>query len=102
MSVLECSLQISFAFLALAMFFSLLRLFQGPKLADRVVAIDLFGVCIFSALALYSIQSGSSYFLDVSMVLALFLFLGTSVFARFIESNSRGEKTAENRKEESK
>jgi len=91
--LIEKSLFVAFMFLGVAVFLVLLRLFKGPSLADRVVAVDLFGTIILSSIALYSILFQEKFFVDVALVLALFAFVGTVVFARFI--TSQGSKSNE-------
>lgn len=85
-SVLEFSIYFSLLLLGASIFMVLYRLLKGPSLADRVIAIDLFGTILLSAISLYAILFNDSYYLDVAIVLALFAFLGTVIFGRFIES----------------
>ena len=84
-SVLNLSLQVSFVLLGASLIFVVMRMFQGPSLSDRVIAIDLFGTILLSAILLFAIQSKTRFYLDVGVVFSLFAFLGTVVFARFIE-----------------
>ncbi|QDY70337.1 pH regulation protein F [Qingshengfaniella alkalisoli] len=64
---------------------SFIRLAKGPRLPDRVIALDMMTVSIVAFCALYSIISGQSVFLDVAIVLALIGFLTTLALARFGE-----------------
>lgn len=74
-----------FAVLVLAMFLAFIRLVRGPSLPDRVVALDLITVQIAAMLAVDTIATGQSVFLDAAIVLALISFLGTVAFARYLE-----------------
>jgi multicomponent Na+:H+ antiporter subunit F len=65
------------------------RLKAGPSLADRVVAVDLLATILLTAIAVSSIYAKESLYFDIAMVLALFSFLGTAMFARFINSQER-------------
>jgi multicomponent Na+:H+ antiporter subunit F len=76
---------IVFGVLVLAMFLAFYRLVRGPSLPDRVVALDLITVQIAGVLALDTIATGNSVFLDAAIVLALISFLGTVAFARYLE-----------------
>jgi multicomponent Na+:H+ antiporter subunit F len=54
------------------------------------VALDLSGSLVVGIIAVYTISSGQPLFLDVAIVLALIVFLGTVAFARYLErGNSR-------------
>ncbi|MEZ4814587.1 MAG: monovalent cation/H+ antiporter complex subunit F [Bdellovibrionota bacterium] len=62
------------------------RLKAGPSLADRVAAIDLFTTILLSAIAVASIYVREVVYFDIALVLALFGFLGTALYARFISN----------------
>ena len=73
--------------LALAMAF--VRLWRGPSLPDRVVALDMMTVALVAFCALGAIFFEVSAFLDVAVVLALVGFLATVALSRYAErSNS--------------
>ena len=76
---------IIFVVLVVAMFLAFFRLVRGPSLPDRVVALDLITVQIAAMLAVDTIATGQSVFLDAAIVLALIAFLGTVAFARYLE-----------------
>jgi len=80
-----------FVALVAAMFLSFLRLVRGPSLPDRVVALDLITVQIAAMLAVNTIATGQSVFLDAAIVLALIAFLGTVAFARYLERRGHDE-----------
>lgn len=63
----------------------LVRAVLGPSLADRVVAIDGLVISLTALVLLLSITSGTAWFLDTAVVVALVGFLGTVAGARFIE-----------------
>jgi multicomponent Na+:H+ antiporter subunit F len=72
-------------FLTLGFVFALGRLVCGPTLVDRVVALDLLGFVILGFIAANMLQSGQTVYLDVLMVVAIVLFLGTIAVARYLE-----------------
>ncbi|HEY7617346.1 MAG TPA: cation:proton antiporter [Terriglobales bacterium] len=80
-----------FGVLVLAMFLSFIRLVRGPSLPDRVVALDLITIQIAAMLAVDTIATGQSVFLDAAIVLALISFLGTVAFARYLERRGHDE-----------
>ena len=61
-----------------------IRLVRGPDAADRIVALDLISVQIVAFLAVYSVYSRETSFLDVAIAYALIAFLGTVALARFL------------------
>jgi multicomponent Na+:H+ antiporter subunit F len=61
------------------------RLVRGPTLADRVVATDVIGTFTIGIIATYAVAAGDAVLLDVAVVLALILFLGTVAFAHYLE-----------------
>lgn len=61
------------------------RAVRGPSLADRVVAIDALVVTVVATILVHSIRTGTAWFLDVAVVVALVGFVGTTAGARFIE-----------------
>ncbi len=78
-----------FLCISISLFLILSRLKAGPSLADRVVAVDLFSTVLISAIAVASIYVGETLYFDIAMIFALFSFLGTAIFARFIRSQEK-------------
>lgn len=82
---------IAFAMLIMALFLAFARLVRGPSLPDRVVALDLMGTLAVGVIAVQAIQAGQPVSLDVAIVVALIVFLGTAAFAQYLERRGRGE-----------
>jgi multicomponent Na+:H+ antiporter subunit F len=80
-----------FAILIVGVFLAFIRLARGPSLPDRVVALDLITVQAAAILAVDTIATGHSVFLDAAIVLALISFLGTVAFARYLERRAHDE-----------
>lgn len=70
-----------------------LRMCMGPTLADRVVALDLIVNMVISLIAIYSVITTQSIYIDVIIAMALIIFLGTVSFAQFIEWHSYRKRT---------
>ncbi len=73
---------ILYLFLAIGLLY---RVFRGPKAADRMCAADCLDLVTAVALALYSVYSGRSIYLDISLVVALLGFVSTVFVARYLE-----------------
>jgi multicomponent Na+:H+ antiporter subunit F len=82
---------VTMALLGLGMLLGFARLVIGPTLPDRVVALDLIATLAVGIIAVYTITSGSPIFLQAAIALALLSFLGTVVFAGYLEKRHRGE-----------
>ena len=85
MSILDTSILVAFVFVILGIVLAAVRLFKGPTLADRIVALDMMTVQLVAFGALMALQSGDAAFLDVAVVLALVGFLATVCLARYLE-----------------
>lgn len=61
------------------------RFFRGPRIVNRVIALDLLITIGIGIITIYSIRSNQSTFLDDAMILALIAFLGTVAFSYYLE-----------------
>lgn len=71
--------------LAVSVMLVFIRLFKGPSVVDRVIALDLIITTGIGIITVYSIRSNQKVFLDVAIILALIAFLGTVAFSYYIE-----------------
>jgi len=83
--VLDWAITIALIMLSVALILALARLILGPTLPDRIIALDLTAILSVGIIAIFSISTGESSLLDAALVLALIVFLGTVVFARYLE-----------------
>jgi multicomponent Na+:H+ antiporter subunit F len=67
-----------------------IRMMRGPRLMDRVVALELTATLVVGVIAATSIASGTPVLLDVAIALALVAFIGAVAFARYAERAARG------------
>ncbi|MCX7819557.1 MAG: monovalent cation/H+ antiporter complex subunit F [Kiritimatiellae bacterium] len=61
---------------------SLVRMFAGPTLWDRVISLQLVSVHVVLAMCLFAVEHGRPFYLDVAAVYALLSFAETVAFAR--------------------
>lgn len=66
----------------------LTRLILGPKVADRVVALDGLLTMLITAFLVYGADTGRGTFLIVGVVVAMVAFIGASTFARYLEDRA--------------
>ena len=71
--------------LALAMLLTGWRIWQGPSIPDRVVALDLLAALIMAQFVVMVFFSGFISYLDVATVIAVISFIATIAFARCLE-----------------
>ena len=86
--VLPTAGAIALALVSVALFLAALRLFRGPTLPDRVVALELISSLMVGIIALVSIVGEQAVLIDVAIALALVGFLGAVAFARYIEKGT--------------
>ena len=63
----------------------LYRVFRGPSIPDRLIALDAIGVMLISAIALLSVLFDTGFFIEVILLIAIMSFIGTVSFSKFIE-----------------
>ncbi len=64
------------------------RLFRGPSIADRVIALDGLLVTVICGIMIEVTREQSITSLDTVVIVALAAFIGTSVLARYAERRS--------------
>ena len=79
------AVQISLVMLGLSMILAFIRLIKGPTTSDRVVAADAIATNVLGVIALYAIQTGNNLFILAVLALAILSFVGTTVYAKFLE-----------------
>lgn len=77
--------------LALSVILVFIRLFRGPSIGDRIISLDLLITVGVAIIAVYSIITDQSTFLDIAMILALIAFLGTVAFSYYLEKRERSD-----------
>lgn len=83
--MVETILSISFILFGIAIFITFLRIVIGPTFPDRVIAMDVVGVNLISAIAIVSILFSTKAFYDVILVLGILAFISTISFSKFLE-----------------
>lgn len=89
MSFIEFATDLSVIIIGLSILIIFFRLIIGPTIEDRIVALDLLAANAIAFIAVYAIQSGTTTFLDVGVILALLAFLGTVAFAYYLERRTK-------------
>ncbi len=77
----------------IAMALVLWRLFSGPTLYDRVLAVNSFGTLAVLLIAVLGFLAGRPDFLDIALLYALINFVGTIAILKFFRYRAIGDKT---------
>lgn len=64
------------------LFFALLRAIRGPRIADRIMGINMIGTLVSACLAILSVWLRQSWLLDVCILYAMISFLAVVVLAK--------------------
>lgn len=83
MTVLEGALAFGFVGLGLALVMNLWRLFKGPGVADRILALDTMVINVIGVIVLSGIATGSGATFEAALLLAMVGFVGTAAYAKF-------------------
>ena len=76
----------------------LIRLFMGPTLYDRVLALNAFGTLAVLMISVVGFLFGRPDFLDIALLYALLNFIGTIAILKFFRYKEIGDKKAIKRK----
>jgi multicomponent Na+:H+ antiporter subunit F len=68
--------------LALMIFCCLIRAIIGPRIADRIVAINMIGTMTIMIIAILTIAMNEGYLIDVAIIYAMISFLAVVVLTK--------------------
>lgn len=71
--------------LSISVILIFIRFIKGPKMVDRIIALDLVITTSIGFISAYSILYNKPALLDVAMILALIAFLSTVAFTYYIQ-----------------
>lgn len=70
-------------FLLAAMLFAcLIRAVRGPRIADRIVAINMMGTMVMVMIAVMALMLGESYLVDICLIYAMISFLAVIMLVK--------------------
>ena len=68
--------------LVLMLFACLIRAIRGPRIADRIVAVNMMGTMIMVTIAVMSLLLGQGYLVDICLIYAMISFLAVIVLTK--------------------
>ena len=86
--------------LAVMLVFCLVRAVKGPRIADRLVAVNMMGTIVMISIALLAVVKDQGYLVDICLIYALISFLAVVVLTRIYTGVYRERKDHEKQKEE--
>ncbi|MDS9947177.1 MAG: monovalent cation/H+ antiporter complex subunit F, partial [Planktomarina sp.] len=75
----------------IAMVLVLIRLFKGPTLYDRILALNSFGTHTVLLIGVMGFLNGRPDFLDIALLYALINFVGTIAILKFFRYRAIGD-----------
>jgi multicomponent Na+:H+ antiporter subunit F len=84
-TILGASVVAAALLLGTALVLSLVRVFGGPTVADRVVAVDMISYVAIGFASVLALATGQAVLLDAAAVLAVAAFIGTLALAQHVE-----------------
>lgn len=88
--------------LALMLVLCLIRAVRGPRIADRLVAVNMMGTMVMTMIALLAVVKNQGYLVDICLIYAMISFLAVVVLTRIYTGVYRDAKAHEKKKGEKK
>ena len=82
--LIESALAFGFVALGTALAMNLWRLFRGPGVADRILALDTMVINAIGIIVLAGIAGGSGTAFEAALLLAMVGFVSTVAYAKFL------------------
>ena len=83
-------------FLAVALMLCLVRAIKGPRIADRVVAVNMMGTMVMTIIGILAVKMEEGYLADICLIYAMISFLAVVVLTKvytgvFVEKKEKEE-----------
>ena len=83
-------------FLAVALILCLVRAIIGPRIADRVVAVNMMGTMVMTIIGILAVKMQEGYLADICLIYAMISFLAVVVLTKvytgvFVEKEEKEE-----------
>lgn len=90
--------------LAIMLFVCLIRAVKGPRIADRIVAVNMMGTMVMVTIAVLSLLLKEGFLIDICLIYAMVSFLAVIVISKVYmgvyEEKKRGSDNQRKQKEE--
>ena len=85
---------------AVLLLLCLIRAVIGPRIADRLVAVNMMGTMVMVMIALLAVVKDQGYLVDICLIYAMISFLAVVVLSRIYTGVYREEEAHQKKKEE--
>ncbi len=82
--MIEYAILYAYGAICIALLMNLWRLFLGPTVIDRVLAVDTMVINIIALIIIYGIEQASAVYFEAALLFAMFGFVSTVAFCKFI------------------
>lgn len=82
--ILNYALMIAFGLVSVAVSLSFWRLFRGPEMPDRILALDTLYINTIALLILLGIYLDSALYFEAALLIALMGFIGTVAMCKYL------------------
>ncbi len=82
--MLSLVIPVCLVLIGLAVLLTLARLFKGPDLPDRILALDTLYINAIALIVLFGIWLGSNIVFEAALLIALMGFVGTVAVAKYL------------------
>ena len=83
--ILNIASLVAFGLIATGMVLAVIRLFVGPSVPDKIVALDLIASLSIGMVLTLVLYSGESVYLDIAIFIALIVFIGTVAISKYLK-----------------
>lgn len=73
---------VALVFLAIMVILCLIRAIIGPRIADRVVAVNMMGTMVMVTIAILAVLLGEGYLVDICIIYAMISFLAVIILTK--------------------
>ena len=94
----ETLFTVALVILGILLFLCLLRAIRGPRIADRVVGINMIGTIIIMMIAILALMLEEGYLLDIAIIYAMLSFLAVVVLVKIYIGVYRAQKNEEEKR----
>jgi len=88
-SIINTILYLSLGLLVVALFLVFVRMFKGPTIQDRVVALDLTASIAMGFILIYGAMADKAIYFDIPVIIALISFIGTVAISTYLKQKEK-------------
>ncbi|WP_303783895.1 K+/H+ antiporter subunit F [Azovibrio restrictus] len=82
--MIEYAVLYAYGAICIALLLNLWRLLVGPSGLDRILAVDTMVINVIALIIIYGIEQGSTHYFEAALLFAMFGFVSTVAYCKFI------------------